>query len=224
MYKSLSILLSSVLALSGTAMANTVFFDSFEAPEVNGWWVYQDGVGDTGGWTAISGTGIEIQDNGAVGGVTAYHGEQYVELDSDYSRGGDGTADMTNSAMATLFDFVVGQEYQISFAYRPRTNTTGDNGIELFTGMLNGSTFTDKFLLLQVSETTSSLPGWTVFSTRFTATESMNAFGFGAFGKSNSLGGFIDAVEVSAVPIPGAALLFLSGIVGLGASRRRRSV
>ncbi len=214
-------LIVGALSLAGAAPASAgvIFYDSFEAPETDSWAVYQSGVGDNGDWSSLGGAGIEIQ-NESAGVSDAYDGSQYVELDSDSKRGG--VAGPTNSTMAANVGFVEGRTYDISFAYKPRTNREDDNGIRLYAYDLDGDVIEDQVLLLEVNETTSSLSNWTIFSVLYTAKSSFNAIAFEAFGKSNSLGGFIDSVKVAEVPLPAAAPLFGLGLAGLAAARRRK--
>jgi hypothetical protein len=47
------------------------------------------------------------------------------------------------------------------------------------------------------------------------------AVAFLAEGADNEYGGFIDGVHLSAVPLPGSALLLLGGLGGLGLLGRR---
>ncbi|MEO1137120.1 MAG: VPLPA-CTERM sorting domain-containing protein [Pseudomonadota bacterium] len=200
------------------ASAGVIFFDGFESPDEDNWGVYQV-VGDNGDWVAVEGAGIEIQDE-SIGITSAFEGEQYVELDSDNARGG--LPGDTNSAMATFIDFVVGQTYEISFAYKPRTNTANDNIIELFAVNFDGSNIVSQLLLATANETTSSLGDWTVISVLFTVQQGFNGIALAAGGLDNSLGGFIDAVSVSEVPIPAALPLFVFGMAGVGAMMRRK--
>lgn len=207
------------LAAAAPASAGVIFYDSFEEPNTKSWAVYQSGVGDNGDWTSVDGSGIEIQ-NESLGITDAYDGEQYVELDSDNSRGG--VAGPTNSTMAANVDFVAGQTYEISFAYKPRTNRENDNGIRLFAFDLDGLNVMNDEVLFEVSETKSSLSDWVVYSVIYKAQEGFNAIAFQAFGRDNTLGGFIDAVKVAEVPLPAALPLFGFGLAGLAAVRRRK--
>ncbi|MBI1391295.1 MAG: VPLPA-CTERM sorting domain-containing protein [Alphaproteobacteria bacterium] len=202
------------------ATAGVVFFDSFESPNVSSWYVYQTGVGDGADWSAVSGSGIEIQDQ-SLGITNAYHGSQYVELDSDTSRGG--VSAPTNSAMAANIGLEAGKTYELSFAYKPRTNTPNDNKIEALAGELHGLGFAPGAVLATANETTSSLSDWLVVTTIFTAQAGQNAIAFRAAGIQNTLGGFIDAVQVSEVPLPAALPLFGLGLAGFASVRRRRT-
>ena len=81
---------------------------------------------------------------------------------------------------------------------------------------------TDDDALFEVNETTSSLSDWMVYSVIYSAQSGFNAIAFEAFGRDNSLGGFIDAVKVAEVPLPAALPLFGFGLAGLAAIRRRK--
>lgn len=209
------------LAAAAPASAGVIFYDSFESPDVASWAVFQTGVGDNPStWDRVDGAGIEIQDE-SIGITDAYDGEQYVELDSDTSRGG--IPDGTNSAMAVNVPMVAGQQYEISFAYKPRTNNgSNDNGIKLWALTYDGVNFSNEVQLLAVSERTSTLSDWFVYSVIYTAQTGIDAIGFSAFGRENSLGGFLDAVQVSEVPLPAALPLFGFGVAGIAALRRRK--
>lgn len=201
--------------LAAPASAATIFFDGFESPDEDNWGVYQN----VNSWVSVDGSGIEIQDE-SIGITSAFEGEQYVELDSDNSRGG--VPGDTNSTMATLIDFVVGQTYEISFAYKPRTNTANDNIIELYAVELHGAGLGAQALLATANETTSSLANWIVISVLYTAEAGFNGIAFAAGGADNSLGGFIDAVSVAEVPLPAALPLFGFGVAAVGAMMRRK--
>jgi hypothetical protein len=117
-----------LLALSmtaGVADAATIFSDSFENPKnTRDWQVYQS----FGSWVASSGSGIEIQTSG-VAGINAHKGNQYVELDSDNSRGG--VAGTTNSSMTTKLNLGAGT-YRVDWYYRPRDNKADSNNIGVY--------------------------------------------------------------------------------------------
>ncbi len=211
----------SAAAFAAPAHAGVIFQDSFESPDVSTWAVFQSGVGDSGAWSAEIGAGIEIQDE-SIGITSAYDGAQYVELDSDNARGG--VAGDTNSGMVALIPFIAGNTYEISFAYKPRTNSAGDNIIQLFALGFDGAGVFAAALLAEANETTSTLSDWLIISVLYTAQAGVNAIGFLAGGADNSFGGFIDLVTVSEVPVPASLMLFLAGLAGFSfASRKQRA-
>jgi T1SS-143 domain-containing protein len=176
----------------------------FESPDPSGWGVFQtvsDGGSDVsdGGdteWTATDGTGIEIQE-GNVGGLGASDGgENKVELDSDPSRGGDGSASTTNSTMSRTIDMNGFGALRIQVDYSPRLANKPEDGdghttnaIEvLWNGAVIGT--------LDATE-----KGWNTYT--FLA-EGADANGegelaFRAVGADDSYGGFLDNVQVNGV-------------------------
>ncbi|MEP3486016.1 MAG: hypothetical protein ABJP25_16450 [Sneathiella sp.] len=194
----------SVCALAA-APASAAFFSGFEgdAGLSNGQWTVMSPSFD--GWNVISGPGIEVQ-NGNVGGTTAYEGNQKVELDS---HGGQNT----NSRMEQTVSLSAGR-YQFSFAYFGRTGDTGTNGIgySLAPGVLDVSNVTGV-----------KAAGWTIISHMFTLNADTDVtMAFWADGKDDTLGGYLDNVRISAVPLPPAVMLFGAALAGLGWLGRRR--
>lgn len=214
-----SILAAALVAAPGFAAAGTVVFtDSFEVPvNTQNWQVYQN----FGEWasSAPGTTGIEIQTSGVV--VSAQDGNQYVELDSDPSRGGIGGA-ATNSSMTRTLDLTAGI-YELEWYYQPRTNTPNDN---LLTVYLDGAS--DALMTNEIgSENGTGQNGWDKITYSFSVdgTDNLYALTFAAGGIENKLGGFIDNVtltNVSQVPIPAAGFLLLGGLAGLAGLKRRK--
>lgn len=211
----------SLFLLVGVAGASLLTNGSFESPKVSDskyshWAVY----GDVGPWYLLSGQGIEIQTNGTV--VNAKDGDQYVELDSDPNRhvGGTFGSGSTNSAMGQDVTLAAGT-YELSFWYRPRTNTSGDNGIAYGLWGNTGPGFTSTFGT--ADGISSGITDWEQITHTFEITNPGDfTIAFAASGTANKLGGFIDNVELNAVPIPGAVWLLGSGLLGLIGIRRKK--
>jgi hypothetical protein len=208
--------IAAITIAGAQASAAPVFFEGFENPDIGQRWNVYDGFGQ---FVTTEGMGIEVQRSGTV--VAAYEGNQYIELDSDNQVSPYGDARGSNTSMAALVDLVAGQRYEVNFAYRPRTNTIDDNGISVAIGSLAGRSFTMSQSLGDVDARRSDQNAWRVVTMVFTALTGDNAVQFAAFGRENELGGFIDAVEIEAVPLPAGALLFATG--GLIFARRRRA-
>lgn len=163
------------------------------------WGIWTDGVE---GWSS-SKQGIEFQTERTLG-LKPADGKYYVELDTQ-----------RNSWIEQEVKLSVGT-YELSFAYSPRTRNPSDNGISYMIADLNG------FITGPTKEVVRR--EWTYVTERFTvATEDLYTLRFAAEGRSNSLGGFIDDVQLSAVPVPAGMLLMGTALAGLGLVRRKKS-
>jgi hypothetical protein len=206
------------LSMTTAASATTIFSDDFENPQnALDWQVYEN----FGNWATTSGSGIEVQTTGAVGGVSARSGDQYVELDSDNERGGL-QGQPKNSSMTTKLN-LAGGSYQLDWYYQPRTNTPGDNTISVYLAGASEGLFDN--MLISVSSISSVVGDWMKVTSYFfvDGTDNMYALTFRAEGTSNELGGFVDDVSVSAVPVPAAGFLLIGALGGLVALRRRKT-
>lgn len=200
--------IAAAFAASGVAQAdpvNLLINGSFEYPTVpNGTWV-QDGSlsGNASfGWEYDPGQVVEIRNN-AVG--TAQDGYNYVELDST-----------NNMSIWQTIATTVGQAYEISFWYSPRIDQPAStNGINVYWGvtLLSDPTITGDG---------GSINDWVKYTYTAVATGITSTLKFSAEGASDSFGGNIDNVAISTVPLPGAALMFGSALLGAGVLRRRK--
>ena len=189
----------AVLVAAGGAQASALVTNgSFEHPGLRSWGIQSSIEGWTGG-----AYGIEIQPSGTVGGVSAFDGNQYVELDTT-----------ANSSMWQDLGTKTSSTYTLSFAYMARPDNVGggrSNPIEVWWG---GSKL--------VSVTSRTGGAWTVVEFYdLAALSSSTRLEFRAAGTSDSYGGFIDGIVVSAVPEPESYALLLAGL-GLVAARARR--
>lgn len=204
---------SSLTALLSAGNA-AIFTENFDTQNIGRSW----GVYNTfGQFVTTSGAGIEIQRSGTV--VSAHTGNQLAELDSH-----------NNSAFAALLNLQVGEQYQVSFAYRPRTNTPDDNGVAVSIGTLTGNNFVSSQLLGTADGLRQDQNAWRTVSYIFTALAGHNALQFGGVGISNSLGGLIDSVlveampdDLQATPVPGAFVLALPGFAAMALRRRQQN-
>jgi PEP-CTERM motif len=194
-------LLAAAFATAGGAQAagNLVVNGSFEAQaQANGSWnVYNT----LPGWTTVSGSGIELR-NGVAG--NAFDGNNYVELDA-YS----------NSAMAQTVATTAGAFYTLSFEYSARGGVAASsNPIDVFwNGSLLGSA--------ALNGIGQSGNVWHQYSFIVQGTGS-DTLRFAAGGVSDSLGGSLDAVSITAVPEPSTYLMMFGGLLLIGFSLRSR--
>lgn len=192
------VLTSTLLILSSQAFAaNIVVNGSFEAPFVTPG-TYETFPGNTApGWTASDG-GLEIRNN-LVG--TAYDGNQFAELDST-----------ENSSISQTLNTIADQWYKVSYAYSPRIDQpSSTNGIQAFWNGVSLGNLTGQG---------DSENNWVLYT--------FNVLGLGddvlkfmANGTSDSFGGNIDGVSVSAVPVPAALLMFAPALLGFMGLRHR---
>jgi hypothetical protein len=169
------------------------------------------------GWVTTSGAGIELQKN-LIKNVS--DGENYVELDS-HSAGHK----KSNSVMTqTIESLTVNAQYLLEFSYRPRTGSANDNGINLFWhDAVKSLSFSNENADLSVNTKREQDTDWVVQSIVLTAdAETMN-LSFGAFGKQNGSGGFVDnvsLVEINSavttdIPEPSVLALIMFGFASL---------
>lgn len=190
---------AALLATPLMASANLVINGSFEANAQgsNSWNIYSNLSGWTGGRA-----GIELRNN--VAGA-AFDGNNYVELDTTQ-----------NSEMWQTIDTSLGQNYDLSFAYSPREGVSSvSNGIEVFWNGLSLGVFTGN-----------GAPNgntWAVQNLSVTGAASSSLLMFQAVGTSDSYGGSLDAVSLTAaVPEPETYALMLAGLAAVGFVARRR--
>lgn len=192
------------LLFSTPALATT-FVDDWEDTDYNGSPGYVV-LANYSDWTTTAGSGIEVQYDGVAG--QAHSGTQLVELDSH-----------VNSAMTYDFGLDAGW-HTLTFWYSDRINTAADtNGIDV---LLNGTS-----IYSVAGGAGGGATNWIQHSHTFNANLG-DDLTFAALGTSDSLGGYIDDLELSAaVPEPGTWLMLLLGFGLVGgavrASRKREA-
>ncbi|MEM7782072.1 MAG: Ig-like domain-containing protein, partial [Planctomycetota bacterium] len=161
---------------------NLVFNSSFEDNAINqrGWGVFDS----VEGWQTSSGEGIEIQENVA---GSAADGDSKVELDS-HDFGGEALG--SNSSMYQDVPVESGQTYNLSVQYSPRPGVSAaSNGVEvLWNGEVIGVMTADGGGLQDTD--------WERHIFEVEATDDTGRIEFRAIGTQDSLGGYIDDVQL----------------------------
>lgn len=160
------------------------------------------------GWFTADGAGIEVQTNRTLRSIDAHSGQHYVELDSHGLN--------SNSSMGQWLALEQGA-YELSFWYSPRTKDVNTNGIE-FDVVSAGSSLANGLVTGPSTSNGTSVGNWTQFKTLFVVEDKFakpTLITFTANGTENTLGGFIDDVEISAVPLPASVLLMFMALAGL---------
>lgn len=152
------------------------------------------------GWN-IGSKGVEVRNNVA---GTAQNGNNFLELDST-----------ANSWISQTINTVAGGKYDLSFYYSPRQNTAAaTNGIDvLWNGNLLKHVEQDNF---------TSKTNWFKIELSMFAVGSLSNLSFQASGISDSIGGSLDNVSLSAVPEPATIASMLLGLGLMGFTLRRR--
>lgn len=192
---------AALLLASFSSQASLIINGDFEMNSVNaGSWSWLPSA-QVAGW---DGSNIEIWH--AMNGIQAVSGKHFIELNAHGNNQG-------NWSIFQTFATDLGQQYQLSFYYRARSNNN-----EQFSVSLAGLNW------LFDDHTTQ---GWHYFSHNFTATGNSTTLGFTAL-NAGTMGNLLDAVQVSSVPTaqavsaPASIAAFTLGLLALAAVRRLR--
>jgi hypothetical protein len=203
----LAVASNGVCAISDNYVVNGDFevFENLQ-PGPASWTVFKS----IPGWDSNIGGGIEIMPSGTA--ATSQSGRYHVELDS-YSN-----SNMTQSLLLSE------GSYELSFWYKPRTNTKNDNNIDFsLAGIFSDSIF----------DVSGSQANWKKVTKELSiGSDGSYDLAFVAGGKSNSLGGLIDNVSLTkvrssnpiATPIPSSLALLLSGVAGFVVLKRKKAM
>lgn len=188
---------SAALALAGPALAATTFSTNFDSTDF----------GTAPGFTTLTSyegwnggpNGIEVQYNNVAG--RAFSGNNFVELDTN-----------ANSSMSRIID---AGNYVLNYWYSDRPGVAArSNGI---TVLLDGDrAFTS------TGGAGGSQTDWRQQTFAFNVAE-RTRLTFRAIGTSDSLGGYIDSVSLSAVPEPTTWAMMIAGFGMMGFALRNRA-
>ena len=194
--KTLTATALALAAFGAQAAPNLVVNGSFEADaQAAGTWnIYSN----LTGWTGQN--NIELRNN--VSG-TAQNGVNFVELDTN-----------ANNSMVQNIAAAAG-DYYLSFWYSARPGVAaGSNGVSFSFGSLSGT------VLAATAGTNVNVWQQYVAKVHLTGATQLT---FSAVQLSDSLGGSLDNVSVTAVPEPESYALMLAGLGLMGAVARRRN-
>lgn len=190
--------LSFSLLAAAPVSANLIVNGGFEQPDVpTGNWQYFSSAA-VDGW---EGDNIEIWDN--YGGVSAYEGSQFAELNAHPYSGSE-------FGIFQNFATTIGQSYDLSFAYRARQSNSESFDVSVTPGMTWNL---DDHVV----------GAWSIFSGSFVASSELTTLTFtSVIPETGTVGNFLDDVKVTAsVPEPGSIALLGLSLLGMGVARRR---
>jgi predicted ribosomally synthesized peptide with SipW-like signal peptide len=200
--------LPGACAPTGTDLVSNGSFENPEVTDPQKWQIFESGLSWNVEWVTPgvptekpASAKLELH-RGVLG--NAAEGQQYAELDSDWfgssnPQSGEPASVRIKQDIAT----VSGKKYRLSFQFAPRPNTAAsDNVLEVRAG---GS------LLDTLSGAGGSGIVWTPHTYEFTATGSSTEISFADLGTENSLGTFLDDVDVHELSCPTSATSELIG-------------
>jgi hypothetical protein len=191
-----AVAVAAIFTAATPALAATTFSTNFDSTS------FGSGAGFTTlssyeGWTGGS-NGIEVQYNNVAG--LAFSGANFVELDTN-----------ANSSMSRIID---AGSYILKYWYSDRPNVpASSNGVSVMLGA--------NALLTTPGGAGREGTRWSEKTVSFSVA-APTTLTFAALGTSDSLGGYIDSVSLSAVPEPMTWTMMIVGFGMMGAALRNR--
>lgn len=198
------------LATISGARANTIVNGSFEDPVISYPFYENFGTGCLGqcapgplpGWTVTT-NNVDVVSALTGWPAPAFNGNQYLDLVGTGSTGG----------ISQTFATTVGVTYNLSFAYGNNPESTN---FAIATVRVTPGTSATLPAILFANFSTKNNIGWEVFTASFVADSLSTTLSFNELFGENNGGVLLDAIDVTATPLPSTWLMLLSGFVGLG--------
>ena len=205
------------LGLSANSYSATVLNEDFEVPVINsGFITVYSGqtLASRSTWNITSGS-VDLT-NMASYGITAYDGQQAVDLNGSP---GPGT-------MGTYIDTVIGQSYSLTFHYA-RNGGANTQVAAMQVDVIGSSNLFSQYFEHSGDGGLGLAPNdFLAYSTAFTADSTSTYLKFTGLlpaGGASYYGIMLDGINVSSVPIPAAVWLFGSGLFGLFGLAKRKA-
>ncbi len=155
------------------------------------------------GWTTTAGNRIEVHSS-LSSALNAQDGNYFVSLD-----GGRNSNIQQSVALAA-------GSYILSFWYSPESTSVNTNRINYSLGALGSGTVTGL-------TSGATVGAWTQIQMLFNvSTAGSYLLNFAAAGGANRVGGFLDNIQIAAVPLPAAGLGLMGGLMAVAGLKRRR--
>jgi len=202
---------AALTTISG-ARANTIVNGSFENPVIAFPFFENFGPGCTGncapgglpGWT-ITTNNVDVVSALSGFPAPAADGVQYLDLVGFGSTGG----------IAQTFGTTPGTTYNLSFAFGNNPGSTSFASANVNVTPFSSSSATFPALLTANFSTTSNI-GWEIFTASFVANSLNTMLSFDEVVGGNNGGVLLDAINVTATPLPSTWLMLIAGFAGFG--------
>jgi len=196
---------TAFLTAASGAQAAVIFHSTFDGLQRYGSWSI---VQSADGWTTTGGPGIELQNNVAGASFTGARDDVFVELDSHNGRTGQNNTTMSRTIAAP-------GHYLLEFLYSPRPGVAANsNGILV---SLNDAALAPVFMQQGGQSTI-----WSRQTIEFTTLAANSRLSFSGAGTSDTLGGYVDSIKLTAVPEPATWAMMIGGFGLAGVMLRRR--